>query len=238
MARQNIYDDEVFFAGYQQLRQTRSGLNEAIEQPALRALLPAVGGLEVLDLGCGDGSLCRELADAGAARVLGVDPSERMLGLARERTTDPTVEYAQQFAEDLRLPADSVDLVVSSLALHYVDDLAGLLGNVSSWLRPGGAFVATMEHPVVTAAAGGDNPSGWVVADYAVEGPRHTRWYTDDVIKYHRTTGSVVRSILQAGLTLTALEEPAPSAAAAQDRPDLQVHRQRPALLVLRADMT
>ena len=40
MSRQNVYDDEAFFAGYQQLRDSDSGLNAAIEQPGLRALLP------------------------------------------------------------------------------------------------------------------------------------------------------------------------------------------------------
>ncbi|MCC2322283.1 class I SAM-dependent methyltransferase [Cellulomonas xiejunii] len=236
MVRQNVYDDEGFFTGYQQLRATRSGLNEALEQPALRALLPDVVGARVVDLGCGDGSLARALTEAGAASVLGVDPSARMLALARARTEDPRVRYEQLFAEDLRLPDASVDLVVSSLALHYIQDLAGLLVRIASWLRPGGSLVASMEHPVVTAAPGRSSEDGWVVADYAEEGVRHTRWYTDDVIKFHRTTGTVVGALLQAGLVLTALDEPAPTPAAVKERVDLQVHRDRPALLLVRAE--
>jgi hypothetical protein len=125
--------------------------------------------------------------------------------------------------------------VVSSLALHYIQDLAGLRVRIASWLRPGGRLVASMEHPVVTAAPARSNEGGWVLANYAEEGVRHTHWYTEDVIKYHRTTSTVVSELLQAGLVLTALDEPSPSPAAVQKRADLQVHRHRPALLLLRA---
>lgn len=118
MAGQNIYDDPEFFAGYQEMRHNASGINEAIEQPAVRSLLGDVRGRDAIDLGCGDGELCRHLAQAGADTVLGVDPSARMLALAAERTSDPRIRYQRAFAEDVHLPAGSVDLVVSSLALH------------------------------------------------------------------------------------------------------------------------
>lgn len=235
MAGQNVYDDPAFFEGYQAMRSASGGFNEALEQPAMRALLPAVRGLDIVDLGCGDGGLSRELAAAGAAGVLGVDPSARMLELARDRTSEAQVRYEQAFAERLALPESCVDLVVSSLALHYVVDLPALLARIASWLRPGGTFLASMEHPIVTAAPGRAAASGWVVADYVDEGPRHTRWYIDDVVKYHRSTASIVTAVLGAGLTLTALAEPAPTLPAVQERPDLLVHRQRPALLVVRA---
>ncbi len=70
MSRQNVYDDQAFFAGYQQLRDAESGINAAVEQPGLRALLPEVTGRTVLDLGCGDGALARDLAARGATRVM------------------------------------------------------------------------------------------------------------------------------------------------------------------------
>ena len=76
---QNIYDDEEFFAGYSRLRRSVEGLDGAPEWPALRALLPNLSGLKVLDLGCGFGWFCRWARQQGAARVLGIDVSERML---------------------------------------------------------------------------------------------------------------------------------------------------------------
>lgn len=161
MPGQNVYDDDEFFAGYQAMRAAGSGLNEAVEQPALQALLPAVDGLDVVDLGCGDGTLSRRLAEAGVRSVLGVDPSARMLELAANRTVDPRVRFVHAFSEELHLSDRCADLVVSSLALHYVEDLSGLLARIGSWLRPTGQFVASMEHPIVTAAPGQACEHGW-----------------------------------------------------------------------------
>jgi len=45
VAGQDVYDDEAFFAGYQQLRVVGTGYNEAMEQPALRALVPSIEAL-------------------------------------------------------------------------------------------------------------------------------------------------------------------------------------------------
>jgi ubiquinone/menaquinone biosynthesis C-methylase UbiE len=230
VTRQNVYDDEHFFAGYQAMRVARAGINESLEQPALKGLLPDLTGADVIDLGCGDGTLCRSVAEAGAASVLGVDPSSRMLALATARTDDPRVRYQQGFAEDLRLPPACADLVTSSLALHYVADLAALFGQVATWLRPGGLLVASMEHPAVTASAGaGEDGDG-----YAAEGVRRSHWYVDGVVKHHRMVSTVVNELLGAGLVLTALAEPVPSPTLLEARPDLARHRERPPLLLIR----
>src|SRR5205085_9964966 len=79
---QNIYDDAGFFAGYSALPRSIHGLDGAPEWPTLRALLPDLNGLRVLDLGCGFGWFCRYARGAGAASVTGYDVSERMLARA------------------------------------------------------------------------------------------------------------------------------------------------------------
>ena len=76
---QNIYDDPGFFAAYRQLRRSVEGLAGAPEWPSLRALLPDLTGLRVVDLGCGFGWFCRWARESGAAHVVGLD------GLAEER---------------------------------------------------------------------------------------------------------------------------------------------------------
>src|SRR3712207_4681170 len=130
---QNVYDDPRFFAAYKELRDAKRGINEAIEQPALRRLLPPLDGLDVLDLGCGDGELARWCVERGARRVVGVDLSARMLALARERTADGRVQLVRTAIEQAAFAPGSFDLVASSFALHYVADYAGVVGRVFDW---------------------------------------------------------------------------------------------------------
>src|ERR1700722_8581560 len=127
---QNIYDDPRFFEGYSQLPRSVAGLDGAPEWPALRALLPDLHELRVVDLGCGFGWFCRWAREQGAARVLGLDVSERMLTRARAATNDPAISYEQGDLETLELPQAGFDLVYSSLAFHYVADATRLFAQI------------------------------------------------------------------------------------------------------------
>jgi SAM-dependent methyltransferase len=236
-----VYDDETFFGQYQAMRASGTGLNDDLERPALARLLPDVRGASVLELGCGDGSLARELACAGAREVLAVDASERMLAEAA-RVPHPQVRYERSDMEALRRPAGQTDLVVSSLALHYVADYRGLVGRVAQWLRPGGAFVFSQEHPVCTAASPmtgwldlGHGRQVWPVDDYSDEGPRTQHWLGQVVVKYHRPLSTVISELLAAGLALTGLAEPSPSDEVIAGKPWLAPHRRRPPLLIVSA---
>ncbi|MBL3586564.1 class I SAM-dependent methyltransferase [Rhodovulum sulfidophilum] len=79
---QNVYDDPVFFNGYKKLRQNDTGLNGALEVPALHALLPNLSGKSILDLGCGFGDFARYARGAGAHSVTAVDLSQKMISEA------------------------------------------------------------------------------------------------------------------------------------------------------------
>jgi SAM-dependent methyltransferase len=238
IAGRDLYDDHRFHDGYRLLRESGAGINDAVEIPALSRMLPPVAGAAVVDLGCGAGALARGLADAGAARVLAVDSSRRMLALAAPH---PRVRYLRADLEELALPARSADLVVSSLALHYVADYPGLVRRVAGWLRPGGRFVFSIEHPVCTAAdpmtgwAETDEGTVWPVDDYASEGPRTQNWIVEGVEKHHRRMCTLVGGLLDAGLELIGIDEPVPGPAVLQGRPDLAEHIRRPSLLVLGA---
>jgi SAM-dependent methyltransferase len=235
---QNIYDDPDFFAGYSRLPRSVAGLDGAPEWPALRALLPNLAGRSVLDLGCGFGWFCRWARDAGAAHVTGLDVSENMLARARAETADPGIVYRQADLEQVVLPAAAYDLVFSSLTFHYLEHLDRLLASAAAALRPGGALVCSVEHPIYTAPT---HP-GWVVQDerrtwpvdgYLREGPRRTDWLAPGVIKQHRTLGRYVSLLLDAGFVLTALQDwcPTPEQIAAQ--PALAMELERPMFLLL-----
>src|SRR5882757_3746638 len=179
---QNIYDDPTFFEGYARLPRSVAGLDGAPEWPALRALLPDVKDRRVLDLGCGFGWFCRWARQAGASRVQGIDVSEKMLARARAETADAAITYTRGDLERLDLPAESLDLVYSSLAFHYIERLDGLLLQIHRALVPGGSLVFSVEHPIYTAPAVPQwtvDQAGrktWPVDGYLGEGPRTTDW--------------------------------------------------------------
>jgi len=99
----------------------------------------------VLDLGCGTGQISIPLAMRGAD-VLGLDVSpamaDRLRSEARRRGLRTLTALALP-VEELALPPASVDLVVSSYALHHLrdPDKARLITAAYSWLRPGGRIV-------------------------------------------------------------------------------------------------
>ncbi|GMA16547.1 class I SAM-dependent methyltransferase [Deinococcus metallilatus] len=238
---QNIYDQPEFFEGYSRLRRSLRGLEGAPEWASLRALLPPLAGLRVLDLGCGFGWFCRYARQQGAREVVGLDLSEKMLARARALTSDRAVTYLRADLEDVHLPEAGFGLVYSSLALHYIEHLPALLGQVHRTLLPGGHFVFSVEHPIYTAPrqphwlteAGGGKT--WPVDQYLVEGPRITDWLAPGVVKQHRTIRTYLKLLLEQGFSLRHLEEWGPTEEQLANLPELLEERERPMFLLLSA---
>ncbi len=236
---QNVYDDPVFFDGYKNLRQGDTGLNGVLEVPALHALLPDLQGLSVLDLGCGFGDFARHARSEGAARVTAIDVSERMIAEAERLTEDRGIEYVHRSIKSCLPAPESFELVVSSLALHYVDNYAAVIQRVFSSLVSGGKFILSVEHPICTAHPVGwtRSPDGkqlhWPIDRYHDEAERHTTWFVDGVTKFHRTLETYVNTLLAVGFRLDHLGEPKPSSAALQARPSLEDSLRRPPFLLL-----
>ncbi len=238
---QNIYDDAGFFEKYRALRRNDTGLNGALEVPALRRLLPELEGKRVLDLGCGFGDFARFARVCGAKAVTAVDVSRRMLDEAIRLTDDPAIVYRRTAIEHCVLEPRGFELVVSSLALHYVEDYPAVANRIFDALTPNGMFVFSVEHPICTA-----HPVGWIrddggkclhwpVDNYLNEGRRDTRWFVDGVIKYHRTGQTYVGALIAAGFRLDHLDEPAPTAESLASRPELVSECRRPAFLLMAA---
>lgn len=236
---QNIYDDQRFFEAYSRLPRSVDGLDGAPEWVALRALLPELGGRRVLDLGCGFGWFCRWAREHGAASVLGVDVSERMLARAKAETHDAAISYVEADLEHLEIRPETFDLAYSSLAFHYVENLEGLLARVCAALVPGGKLIFSVEHPIFTAPT---NPSWsidtaghstWPVNGYLDEGPRSTDWLAKGVIKQHRTIGTYVNLLIRSGFAISDINEWGPSKEQIASRPEWANERQRPPFLLV-----
>lgn len=123
---QNIYDDPEFFSGYSQIPRQVHGLAGAPEWSRIKAMLPDLDGMRLIDLGCGFGWFSRWARENGAASVVGIDLSENMIARARASTADSMIDYRIADIEGIVLPEATFDLAYSALAFHYVEDFGRL----------------------------------------------------------------------------------------------------------------
>ena len=242
--KQNKYDDESFFEKYAQMERSKKGLEGAGEWHLLKQMLPDFTGKRVLDLGCGYGWHCVYAMQQGAASVVGVDLSEKMLAVAREKTPYPQVEYLQTPIEDIDFAPGSFDMVLSSLAFHYVRDFGEVCRRVRRCLRPGGDFVFSAEHPVFTAYGSQDwlrDADGeilcWPVDRYFDEGARTAVFLGEEVTKYHRSLTTYLADLRQAGFRLVDVAEPQPQPEAVQNIPGMADELRRPMMLIVSAQI-
>jgi len=241
MPNQNIYNDASFFEGYSRLRWGETGLNKVMEELAIRSLMPDLSGKRVLDLGCGFGHVARYARSKGAAEVLALDISDRMIESARQATNDPAILYSVIAMQDIKPMPGQFDVIISSMALHYIDDYAGVVKTMAQSLTAGGSFLFSIEHPIYTSLL-----KGWVLDDagkrvhwpvdrYHDESERRYTWFVDNVLKYHRTVGTYLNTLMDNGLAIRRVLEPEVQPEFLTERPELSDESRRPPLLVVSA---
>lgn len=215
MKQQNIYDNKEFFEGYQGIRDQFSA-NELIEIPQLFELIDNVKDLSILDLGCGTGKHDRKLIEMGARRVVGIDLSNNMIQEAMKSTSSDRIEYKVMSMNDIDQLDEKFDMVVSSLAIHYVQDYDGLCKKVYHVLKDGGRFVFSYGHPMDSCAILNDysnnfvildNKKYFLISDYNNEGKRISHWFVDGVETYHRNMSHLVNGLIDAGFQLEHMTE-------------------------------
>lgn len=239
--KENKYDDNIFFEKYSQMTRSTKGLSGAGEWSELQKLLPDFAGKRVLDLGCGYGWHCIYAAKQGAEYVLGTDISHKMLEVAKEKTGSPRVEYRCGAMEELEADAESFDVVLSSLAFHYIEDFPPLVEKIQNWLKPGGSFVFSVEHPVFTAYGTQDWYYGadgeilhFPVDNYYYEGKRNAVFLGESVVKYHRTLTTYLNTLLNAGFFIEHIVEPQPPEDMLE-LPGMKDEMRRPMMLLVSA---
>lgn len=239
----SLYDDGAFFETYSRMERSQLGLEGAGEWHQLKKLFPAdLTGASVLDLGCGYGWHCKYAEELGAAFVLGIDLSEKMIEAAKKKNAGRNISYARAGIEEYDYPTGRYDLVISNLALHYIEDIALVYRKVAATLKPCGIFILNMEHPVFTAGVNQDwiygddgKPLYWPVDGYFCPGARQVRFLGRRTVKQHHTLAQIAGGLLDAGFRITALEEAVPSAKALL-RPEMQDELRRPMMLLIRAE--
>ena len=184
--------------------------NAYYERPATISLLGEVNGLKVLEVGCGAGSLTAWLLDQGAA-VTAFDVSREMVRLARRRVGDGAVLLVADVAQRLTFAEDtSFDLVVASLAMHYVEDWEAVLSEFRRVLTPGGSVVFSTHHPSMDWKL--HSPDDYFASKQVTE--TWTKGSGDfEVTFWRRPLTAMTESVASAGFVIERLVEPEPDPA-------------------------
>ena len=237
MTMQNIYDNEIFFNGYSNIRENENNANNIFEKPALFSLLPTLNNKTVLDLGCGYGEHCIHYVKEGAKRVVGIDISQKMLAIAKAENAHQNISYLNMPMEDIGELQERFDIVVSSLAFHYVEDFHVMIKNIYRLL----AF--SQEHPINTCFSNG---SRWTIdengeklfaniSNYSVDGERESTWFVDKIKKYHRTFSTIINTLIESGFQINKLIEPVPTPEALKEHPEYNDLLHKPDFLIIKA---
>ncbi len=180
--------------------------------PALETLLPDVSGMNVLDLGCGEGRYSRVLTAKGA-RVTGVDPVPQFIALARQR--DPDSIYIEAQAEELPLETGAFDLVLSYLSIVDIADIDAASREICRVINPNGKLIIVNISNLASTTDGwhkdeNGNKTHRTVDRYMEHLAMDLEWRNIRIRNYHRPLSYILGKFLNNGFVLTDFVEPLP----------------------------
>jgi SAM-dependent methyltransferase len=188
---------------YGPLAQTEDDLNQ----------IPDLAGKRVLELGCGSGHSLAYLWEIKNARELwGLDFSEEQLDFTKELLANKSIParlFLSSMDENPGIPENYFDLVVSIYSLGWTPDLIRTLALVHAYLKPGGSFIFSWEHPVYRSLRYETDSANYVFeTSYLDEGPvLHPSWRDVEIVINHRKLSTYLNAILQSGLILEQIIE-------------------------------
>jgi ubiquinone/menaquinone biosynthesis C-methylase UbiE len=208
--------------------------NAEYERPGLLKLMPDVKGKHVLDAGCGTGSLTRWLLDHGA-NVIAVDASPHMLEEAFKRLGD----NADIRLHDLRYPLDFIegeymDIVASSLVVHYIENIKTVFQEFYRVLKPGGQLVFSFQHPFTDFHyRPTESYYDVIMVKYDWTG------FTEEPVTvpgYRRPLQGYTEALRESGFIIQRLTEPKPTEHFREQEPDsYERHMKNPLFMVILA---
>lgn len=245
--KQNVYDNKTFSVAYDKMRKADKGrnANDLVEIPNFRKLIPNVKEKKILDLGCGYGENDKYCRNLGAKEILGIDISEHMIKIAEKNNTDENIKYKVMAMEDISKIKEKFDIVISSLAFHYVKDYEKLIKDIYNLLNDNGILIFSIDHPLRIASKFEpwmkknytEINGKWflLVSDYNREGIREKEWNGVMVKKYHRNFSSLINGLVNSGFKIDKILEPIPDEESIKIIPKYINQYDRPYFLFIRA---
>ena len=211
-----VNDYDSFAEAY--AAETESNLiNGYYARPAILDLAGDVAGRRILDVGCGAGPVLKALRDRGAI-VTGVDPSTKILELARQRLGDRAALQQADLSYPLPFPDSAFNDVIACLVLHYLEDWTAPLAELRRVLTPGGRLIVAVNHPFTYKLA---HPDGDYFATHEFS-EEYTFSGQSAVLTYwHRPLHAITGAFIEAGFRIAVMSEPSPAPGARELFPDI-----------------
>lgn len=211
----------IFYAGtalpqYGPLAQTEDDLN----------LIDPLDRKNVLELGCGSGHSLGYLAKVkGAGELWGLDLSHEQIRFAQAYLEKEAVQahlLLGSMDENPGIPEAHFDLVVALYSLGWTPDLSRTLALVHAYLKPGGRFIFSGEHPVYSCLDYREEIDGYgFTRPYLKEGPEILpSWNGVEIVIYHRKLSTFLNAVAESGLVVERVVECEPDFSRAREKDD------------------
>lgn len=220
---QIINKDSVSFDSYEEMAEIyftyvdTKPYNAYYERPATISLLPEVKGNKVLDAGCAAGWYTKWLLDKGAD-VVAVDFSPNMIEMTKKRVRNK----AEVIRADLNNPLDfiadkTIDIVLSSLTLHYIKNWNAVMSEFNRILKDYGQLIFSVHHPFMDFTE--FNKENYFLTELLED-----EWNTINgkvkVEFYRRPLCDIISSVTDSGFVIDKLLEPMPTEQFKNEMPD------------------
>ncbi len=173
-----------------------------------------VKSLKVLDVGCGNGYLCRKLTKKGAITT-GVDVSPEMIKIAAKK--NPDLHFQVDSATELSsIESNSFDLLIANYVLMDVPDFEAAVSSFFRVLKPGGKAILVFSHPCFPQAWAEHNVEKnkysyhWAFSYFERKSCESPPWdhFRSEFLWFHRPLSDYWKAFKKAGFTVSEFDEP------------------------------
>lgn len=239
LQEQTVNKDSVSLDSYEEMAEyyfnyvDTKPFNAYYERPATISLLPEVKGRKVVDAGCAAGWYTKWLLDNGA-RVIALDFSPNMIEMTKRRVGSSAEVIRTDLNDPLNfIESGSIDIVLSSLTLHYIRDWKEVMSEFNRILKKDGQLVFSVHHPFMDFTKHDKE-------DYFATELLEEHWRTNKgrvkVQFYRRPLSKIVESVTESGFVIERLLEPMPTEQFKLEKPDTyDILIKKPHFLFIRA---